>query len=421
MKRRDFLAAVAGGVAGALCARFVRGTALADTAPTRPPPRYWILMVPPGGVDPIWTTDPKTRRSVATGVDVPYEPRQIVEAGGLRFGPHFAALAPRADRLGVLNGVLVKAANHYTGVEQLVRLRTSTTLRTPAAFDVIGAHRDGSQALAHVVLNSPLRQGLTTGFVGTGLKGEFGGDVDTFEVIDQLTAEDLGELTRILDRQIRTVQRRGDLTDKQRKVVDAMGQSRALFERLTTAPGFAGYKAQPELAAMRPEPLIRAMWLLEQDLATTVTVFLGGWAWDTHYNNTRRQSEANPKLVASVLAVLDALAARKNRHGTLADQTAVLVASEIGRFPYLNLGKGKDHFPQIPVMFSGPAFVSGRAFGVTGREMEALPISFDRGTPQPTGSRMLLDDFGATVLRVAGIEPEKYGLSGHELRFLHAT
>lgn len=414
MRRRELLGGMAASVAAALCLRATRGSVRAQSGRAAAP-RYWILIVPVGGIDAVWTTDPRTRREVKAGVDLPYPATQIVDAGDIRFGPHFSALAARAERLAVVNGVLVKAANHYTGVEQVVRLRTGTTMRTPAVFDVIGAHRD-SQALAHVVLNAPLRQGRTSVSLGTAVDGDFGGDTDVLDLVDQLAPEELRELAALTGEQIQSFKRRGAGSDREQRMLDALGQARALFERAAELPRFSvgsGGRAGPDLA--------RTLWLLENDLAACVTMFTDGFAWDTHYDNTARQSRLNPGLATTLVGLLDELGTRSNRHGKLADQTAVIVASEIGRFPYLNRAQGKDHLPQIPVMLSGNWFACGRTFGATGPELDARPVSLDRGIADDRGARMLLDDVGYTALRIAGLHPESFAVSARELRFVRAA
>ena len=144
--------------------------------------------------------------------------------------------------------------------------------------------------------------------------------------------------------------------------------------------------------------------------------------WDTHTFNTDRQKAASTAvgMIASFFAHLET---RRNHRGPLADQTLVLVGSEIGRYPALNAAKGKDHFPEAPLVFYG-AGVSrsgkGDAFGRTGRDMAALPISLRTGAPAPSGGHVLqLDDVGATLLYLGGVpDPRVYGYDGRILEFL---
>ena len=112
------------------------------------------------------------------------------------------------------------------------------------------------------------------------------------------------------------------------------------------------------------------------------------------------------------------LHARKNAHGLLAQQTLTVVGSELGRFPHQNDMLGKDHLPQTSLVLAGPGLRAGKSFGATGRRMEGLSIAYDTGDRADAGRVPLLDDVGATLLHLAGLDPERYGYSGQVCRFL---
>jgi hypothetical protein len=116
---------------------------------------------------------------------------------------------------------------------------------------------------------------------------------------------------------------------------------------------------------------------------------------------------------------LTELERRSNRHGRLVDNTAVIVASELGRYPYLNAAQGKDHFPEAPFLFAGPWFPGGNVFGRTGKNLEAQPIDLKHGgVARAGGHHVMVDDVGTTLLALSGIDPELYGYNGHLLQFL---
>lgn len=422
-RRREVLAGIALGLVSLLRPRGLQGRARADVRTATPPPRYWVHVVVTGGLDAVWTTDPRTLADVKPGVDVPYRPDQILTAGDLRLGPLLQPLLPVADRLTIVNGFLVRTANHYTGIEQCARLRTRTTMRTPAAFDIIGAHRD-SQALASATLNASLRQAHTAGFFGTSAKGDFGGGASVLAEIDSLDPEARHELARVLGDRARSLQRRGSPTPARAVAIDNMQQVAAFLERTAELPAFAqqpwlegAFQQQDDELGFVAD-LQRAVWLIEHDLAATLTVFSGNFSWDSHYRNSLAQSNVTPVFAAALERFFHALSTRSNRYGTLASQTGVILTTEIGRMPYLNVFKGKDHFPQIPAIVAGPGFVAGRQFGGTGDELQALPTSTRTGSVVASGERLVLEDLGYTVLRRAHIDPDLYGFPGRELRFL---
>ena len=115
---------------------------------------------------------------------------------------------------------------------------------------------------------------------------------------------------------------------------------------------------------------------------------------------------------------LTKLHARKNQHGVLADNTVTVIGSELGRFPHQNDMLGKDHLSQTSFLMTGPGLRTGRTFGSTGRRMEGLPIAYRTGDPAEAGRVPLLDDLGATMIRLAGLDPEVYGYDGEVCEFL---
>jgi hypothetical protein len=72
------------------------------------------------------------------------------------------------------------------------------------------------------------------------------------------------------------------------------------------------------------------------------------------------------------------------------------------------------------VLAFGPGIRGGNAFGVTGRETEGKPISLRTGRPSGSAgdSFINLNDLGATLLRLCGIDPERHGYEGRQLSFL---
>src|SRR5262245_22713031 len=153
------------------------------------------------------------------------------------------------------------------------------------------------------------------------------------------------------------------------------------------------------------DPLQRLLWILENDLCTAVHVHVGGLKWDSHMNNEQIQTRMTTNLVPMLLKLVNGLKARRNEHGGVWDNSAIMLASEIGRFPKLNNLKGKDHFPEKLVTCLGPWFRGGEVFGVTGSQYEASLLDLGSGkTAKKTGHWVKLDDVGATALRVMGID-----------------
>ncbi len=395
---------------GAILAAAAGGRiARADAGSPRPRrPRYFVQLVPFGGLDPILTTDPKKKGELDADIDLPYAARDIVTSGDLQLGPHFASLARWSSRMTVLNSVFVGTANHPAGGKQISRLRMGVNDAMPMAIEIIGSHRDG-QALPCIALAmQPL--------VIQGISAPHSVDPTVFAAVDTASPDDLRLLADVTRRQAKGLGPAGATRDN-------VESCATFFERLATTPRFARDKTWSSLASKDTDAALaydlqRTVWLLENDLTCGVLLAMGDW--DTHTSNLSRQLKSSSSYLPAIGDFLTALDAKSCRHGgSLLDNTVVVIGSELGRHPILNKQAGKDHFPEMPMMFVGAVEGRGHAFGRSGRRMQSLPISKKSGRDEG-GKRGIptLNDVGATVLRLFGVNPEACGYDGDTLEFL---
>jgi hypothetical protein len=414
ISRRTLIGSASAGLAATLVARATRPAwASRKRLPARRP-RYVVNFLLPGGMDSVYTLDPKRPGELEPGLDLPFAPGDITE-GAIPLGPQFKPLARWVDRMSVLQAVAVDTANHQTGHTQAIRLKTRPDRRMPGIFDIIGAHRD-TQVLPSIYLNSIYSQDYSpTGFFGDP-STDFGHRSGLLETLDSTEPEDLMHLARGVRKNAASLGR----SQEDLRTAESMNAVATLFERLAHAPRLA---LQPWPVPVR-EPVgmanlaQRTLWLLEHDLTACAFVSMEG-DWDTHQNNARQQIAMNRELAAVLDRFLGELHRRSNQFGRLADNTLLIVNSELGRFPRLNDLAGKDHFPVAPFMMFGPSMNAGKVFGATNRRMEAIPLSPRTGRPVGAGGHTLrLDDIGTTVLHIAGLDPERYGYDGRVLDFL---
>jgi uncharacterized protein (DUF1501 family) len=411
--RRRFLTS---GLAASGLATIPGGVTAASA--TEQGPHSVVVLMLRGGVDGVWAFDPKTRSEVAPRVEVPYTPDQITEAGGLRFGPHWSELAPHAPHLSVVRGVQVRTANHSTGSQQMVRMKTGVSEHTPGVLDIIGTQR-GARPLASVTLGSTSNLEFTPASFG-GPTFEKGTTV--FDVFDELDPDELALLSRVYAHHLESTGswKSGATLDRTRAHLQ---QVQALFDRL---PGVAAFQPEEWSSSTSgqaiAEDLQRTLWLLENELTRCVyvKVYLN---WDSHYDNTKKQRRSSGDFVPVFSRFLDALRTRTGPRGRLADHTMVVAGSELGRFPILNGVRGKDHFPETTLLFAGAGVRTdgrGIAHGQTGPMMEGQALSMSTGLPDRRGRHLVLDDIGTTLLAMTGFDPERYGYRGHRLRFMEA-
>lgn len=381
-------------------------------------PRFYLQIIPQGGIDAVYTTDPKKATEVDPGIDVPYPAADIVETGGVRLGPGFRALARWMPRLAIVNAFHQNSANHIGGLAHITRYKSRATIDTPTLFDILGGRRRG-EATGSISIGAGFPSGFSSRFLGAPSEVVFGARPGMFEHLDRADPEDLVEAARAL-RAEAVALGGARATAADRATADNLLASAELLSRVAASPRFKpvdwGHKLEPDYH--NGADLQRALWLFENHLTRCVTVCVGNQDFDTHIENTTIQ----PLLTEYLAFLLDRLFVELDRRSvdsrSLASQTLVIVGSEIGRFPRLNAVRGKDHFPQTPHILSGPGIVTGASYGATGRNMAALPISLAHGRPQPGGHTLRVDDLGVTLLNLDGASPELHGYVGEHLSFL---
>ena len=329
-------------------------------------------------------------------------------AKGLRLGPHLAPLAPLAPRIAILNGVQVGTANHNTGYAQYARLKTHVQAEMPQILDIIGRHRD-TQAV-----------GVIDGdWIGSSFSSRDGASDGLLPSLESSSADECGIMSATLRKQARA------LGPGSRATVTAYEETAALLERLPKVPTFREEAWSSEVEAQHVARLLqRARWVFQNDLARCFYIMLDMPAppWDTHTFNTQRQARFSGWTMAMLARFFRSLETTSSAHGPLSETVAVVIGSDVGRFPRLNGWGGKDHFPEIPLLLYGRAFNTGSGgatYGATDRRMATLPVSLQTGQRETGGHTMTLDDVGTTMLHVAGIaSPAAYGYTGKILPFL---
>lgn len=388
------------------------GPALADLR-RRSGPRYFVSMFLRGGVDAIYTADPKTRAEVEPRVDLPYDANAIVDTGGVPMGPHFKQLERWGRTLSFVRGVGVSTANHESGARQMLRLRTGVSRKMPALLDVIGRTRD-SQPLGSVTLGQLISYEHSEAAFAAPTAGS---KSSLLRRLDALDPADLDVLAKAFRAHVAEVERWPASTSRA-ATLDHLRQVAALFARLPAVPRFAPVEWSARGGRQRlAVDLQRVLWLIENDLARGVYIKIFH-DWDSHFRNAPKQASSTQGFTYLFDRFLGELKTRRNAHGSLLDQTLVVAGSELGRFPVLNGNEGKDHFPETHFLVAGGGVPGGQVFGETDRMMGGRKVSLATGRPDASGTHMMLDDVGTTLLIKAGVDPRLHGYHGRRLAFL---
>ena len=380
-------------------------------------PRFYLQIVADGGMDPVFTTDPKLTAGVERGIDVPYAASAIVDAGALRLGPAFRPLARWAPRLALVNAFRQNSANHVSGMIHTLRCNSRANLDDPTILDVLGARRR-DEAVGAISIGATQPTAFSPKYLGEPSEFIFGTNPGLFSHLDKASPEDLAQLSRVLKREGQSV--RPGTSRRLRTTATSFLEMSEFFGRVAAVPRFAaadwGSKLEGDYGGAAD--LQRALWLFEHGLCRCVSVTVGRQNFDSHTFNTPVQTEAGGYLAAMLDKLFAELERRVVDDVPLSEQIAIFIGSEIGRFPRLNAGGGKDHFPQAPYLFYGRHFVTGASYGATGRDMAGLPVSPKTGRPETGGHLLRVDDIGATLLTLDGAAPEVFGYTGKNLAFL---
>ena len=117
-----------------------------------------------------------------------------------------------------------------------------------------------------------------------------------------------------------------------------------------------------------------------------VEVQLGGW--DTHQNNFSRVPERCSILDQALSALLDDLSKRG-----LLEETLVVLATEFGRTPNINVNDGRDHYPKaFSCMLAGGGIRGGQVWGTTDEEGREV-----------IENKVEIPDFNATIAYALGL------------------
>jgi uncharacterized protein (DUF1501 family) len=408
MRRRDVLRALA------LCLLAPKASfASSDRAAAGP--RYVLQIILRGGIDPLYSFDPKTSADLDPRVVAPHSANEIVQAAA-PLAPELAPAAPWAGRFALVHGVRVNTANHPTGLVYAYQLRTNAfTPGYAESFarlvgDQAGAGPRGSISFQHEF--EPVMGGET--FVHTKL----------YPLMDRLSAIDgdvRNALVASLERQQKELRTAHD--PRRDRLVASVADARAFLDRLTHATPFVeqhwpdGKVDDYGAAKTGGGAVQRAAWLFRNDLVRTARIYIKDW--DSHTNNDQQQREYTQSLGRLLGRTFQHFNETTREGRSLIDDTLFILHSELSRYPLLNGTNGKDHFPEGPVVLMGPGVRPG-IYGATTPMMTGRRVDLRTGKPSDGGESLFLDDVGATLAHLCGLKASANGFTGRKLDFLLA-
>lgn len=407
LSRRALLSAASLGLAGAGLAGAGLWSGPGRAAPSRRDLRFIFVRIF-GGWD--------TTRVFATSVDNPHvdfeDAAQPASIGDLRFMDHPARPGVRqffethADRCLIINGLRVPSVNHRI-CERLAL--TGSNRETAADWPTVIAHaRADAFGLPHVIAGGRSMPGLLGGsVVQIGDNGQVGKLLDG----SILGESDLpvyppeSALKALLDRhsQQANAERLARSTDRRRQALLAdyarsMERAGTMKDRVNDVHWLTDGSFDSQIRV--------ATELLGLGLSRCITLSFERLTWDSHEDNDNKQHVNFVDLFDGLLALMDALQGSAGvTTPTLAEETVVVVISEMGRTPQENLAKGKDHWAHTSALLVGPGLDAGRVIGgyddlFYGHSLDLASADRDDG-----GRDLTPAIFGATLLELADVGP----------------
>ena len=362
-----------------------------------------------GGWDPtrVFAADSRSNRAVS------YEDEAAVRSiGDLRFVEHpnrpsvssfFERYAPQSL---ILNGLIVPSVNHRS-CERIAY--TGSNAETAADWPTLIADAAADRyALPHVVIGGRSMPGrLGRSVVRIGAEGQVGKLLDgsVLAASDMPTAGLDPAAAAAVEAHVRArAQSVASGADRAAARAFAAAQAAAL-DKAQTIEGLGDsviwttdgtFQGQVDLGVQ----------LLALGLSRCVTMSFERVSWDSHEANETKQSDNFEDLFLELAALAELLELTPGvSTPTLAEETVVVVMSEMGRTPNVNEDKGKDHWAHTSALLFGGGIAGGRTMGSFSPLFYGEPLDPETGAPAATGRELTPAVVGSTLLAIADVGP----------------
>jgi len=341
----------------------------------------------------------------------------LASSGGLSWVSHSsrptvdAVMARWADRILVFNGVLVSSVSHTAC---LYRQFTGTSrVNRPDIPSILAHHQADRFVLPSVIVRGPSFPGPLANVasrVGSSGQTEALLSGELVEWGDLAVPRFSPEASAAMDRYLseatgrRLLEALGPRDSRMLLAHSSANRTAAALEGLVDqvdwgAPGDRSLEAQVDVAR----------GLLALGAARCVSLLHDRRDWDSHVDNDRIQANNFEELFQGVEYLLDQLEATPGPDGRpLSERTTVVVWSEMGRAPALNIVGGKDHWPYTSVMVVSDGLTTNRVIGGWDELYYGRSIDLGSGEVDDAGVDLRPGVVGATLLRLGGVDPGEW-------------
>ncbi len=375
--------------------------------------RKFLFVFAGGGWDPTWVFAPM--------LDSPYvdsDPSATVsELGGLRFvdaasRPSVRSFFERyASSSCILNGLEVRSVTHDRCRRILMTGQVADGLDDWPA--ILAGSSTGYQ-LPHLVVSGPsYSNDYTTSVMRVGENG-------------QLSRLSSGSAVRDLGLPLPTEQSAAQIEDfvrarsAQAAAGPGTGRNARFHQDLETSIAQASLlstlsslEMQVDNSGVIPFSVRSelALHVLAENYSRCVTIEHDGnsiFGWDLH-SNIDQMSRSYDALFSDLAALMSAMERLPGASTpTLAEEVVIVLCSEMGRTPRRNSSNGKDHWTFTSAMLVGPGVAGGQVIGGFDEGLYGLPTDPLTGVQSEKGSFLTAAHLGATLLRLAELDPAQW-------------
>lgn len=308
----------------------------------------------------------------------------------------------------VLNGVVVPSIFHDRGTRLVLTGSARGDLPDWPAILSARSHT----LLPHLVLGGPSFPGPLAGAVartqdGNQLQGVMTGSLQSYTDAPglALSPASLSATQQYLAEQGALALERAP-GPRSAAQLDAWLLARQRADQLQTLADQVQMSDGSELNAT----LRSAAGALTAGLSRCVTVAHGaGLRWDSHANNDVLQSPLWEELFSGLVELMQTLDDTPGElSATLAEETTVVVLSELGRTPAFNDAMGKHHWPHTSALILGAGFTGGRVVGGFDSDFASQLLDPATGEVSASGVEVNGGVLGATLLASADIDPGEW-------------
>jgi hypothetical protein len=368
----------------------------------------WLCLF--GGFDSLLTVNPKDQSKVLDNIDTCYRYDDCVRVGDRLFGPMIGGLAAHAADLCIVHGVRLDTVDHGRGISKLFSGRSSWHHKEPPIWSILATRLPGNAAVPVLVVPTRTwpRIAPTMAPLGGYFHPEPSPDLSAFASLDAdslavYQADESVAWAPWFDVMAAQQQALG------RGILDndaLVGRARIARQSAALHRMLSGRMALDSFGDDVHAHGLRVVYEGLRQEISKVFVLTSPYPWfDTHSDHLRTQRERLHGTFLAIGRFIDALKATRTQHGTLFDQTTIVISSEMGRYPKLNGNNGKDHWPEIPVIMLGKG-VRPCTIGDTDDTLRAIPIDYRTGSTVAGERRPLFPEaISSTLLRICGQDP----------------